>query len=377
MNRPQKQRLGLQLPERRIGLNAHDFVQNAAGGKVWLTWSRKIGGTPAMPSRFVERLQMLCGKATLMDRELPALMASIDTPTPATTLAVPEPRPSSAYRPKRLSVSDVHMLQRDPYGYFAKRILKLRPLEPLAADPTAADRGNLIHAIAHRFVVERIRDPQADRRALFRRIADEQMASMAGGPAARAFLSGQLARLADYFIEIDAALSAGALTTLAEVEGEMKIEPEDAEPITVTARADRVDVFEDGVSIADYKTGTPPSTNDATAKFDPQLLLEALIAEKGGFSGLAEMPVREACFVKLSGRDIAGDHKVVRHLQDKIRNAEDGIHRLLAAYADEHQAYNAVIPESGYGDYDLLSRWKEWSSRLGDVSPGGADDAGQ
>jgi ATP-dependent helicase/nuclease subunit B len=300
------------------------------------------------------------------------MIEAVEATLPAPALPVPQPRPPQTHRPTKLSVSDVHLLQTDPYGYFAKRVLKLRPLEKLAADPTAAERGNLVHAIAHRFVVERSRNPTADRVALFRRIAQEQMATMAAGAAARAFLSGQLARLATYFVEIDAALSENAIATLAEVEGETEIVLDNVSRSTLTARADRIDVFGDSVSIVDYKTGSIPSTDENAQKFHPQLLLEAMIAARGGFTGIGRARVKAASFVKLSGRDVAGDQKPVKDLFEKTQSAEEGLRRLLSAYADERQAYKAVIPGKGYGDYDLLSRWKEWSSRLADTSSEGS-----
>jgi ATP-dependent helicase/nuclease subunit B len=63
LNRPQRKSLGLPLPERRIGLAAHDFAQGLAFGSVHLTWSKKIGSQPAVPSRWVLRLLALLDAA--------------------------------------------------------------------------------------------------------------------------------------------------------------------------------------------------------------------------------------------------------------------------------------------------------------------------
>ena len=54
LNRPMRVDLELSSPERRMGLSAHDFVQAACGaGEVYLSWSEKLDGAPAVPSRWL------------------------------------------------------------------------------------------------------------------------------------------------------------------------------------------------------------------------------------------------------------------------------------------------------------------------------------
>ena len=65
LNRPERLQLGLQTPERRIGLAAHDFVQCAAAPEAWLFHAAKVGGHPAVPSRFLLRLEALLAAAGL------------------------------------------------------------------------------------------------------------------------------------------------------------------------------------------------------------------------------------------------------------------------------------------------------------------------
>src|SRR3546814_5077492 len=40
----------------------------------------------------------------------------------------------------------------DPYALYAREILRLRPLDPLDADPGAAERGTLVHAALEQFL---------------------------------------------------------------------------------------------------------------------------------------------------------------------------------------------------------------------------------
>jgi len=56
LNRPMRKTLKLDLPERRIGLSAHDFVQAAGTAEIFLVRSRKQGGVETIASRFLQRL---------------------------------------------------------------------------------------------------------------------------------------------------------------------------------------------------------------------------------------------------------------------------------------------------------------------------------
>ena len=53
--------LGLDLPERRVGLSAHDFAQLLGAPEVILTRAAKLGGAPTVVSRFVQRLAAVAG----------------------------------------------------------------------------------------------------------------------------------------------------------------------------------------------------------------------------------------------------------------------------------------------------------------------------
>src|SRR4029079_16547912 len=61
-SRPMRKTLGLEQPERSIGLAAHDFAMLASGPRVLLTRARKKDGAPTIASRWLQRLlQLLSG----------------------------------------------------------------------------------------------------------------------------------------------------------------------------------------------------------------------------------------------------------------------------------------------------------------------------
>ncbi len=56
LNRPMRAALGLDPPERRIGLAAHDFVEGVSAKEAVLTRAAKVEGTPTVASRWWLRL---------------------------------------------------------------------------------------------------------------------------------------------------------------------------------------------------------------------------------------------------------------------------------------------------------------------------------
>jgi inactivated superfamily I helicase len=59
LNRDMRKQLSLLLPERRIGLSAHDFQQAISASNVVLSRSLRDGDTPSTPSRWIIRITNL------------------------------------------------------------------------------------------------------------------------------------------------------------------------------------------------------------------------------------------------------------------------------------------------------------------------------
>ena len=143
--------LGLDLPERRIGLSAHDFAQLLGADDVILSHAAKVGGAPAVASRFLHRLEAVAGEDALERRDargrryMSTCRSARSARTRSTPIAQPAPKPPRAARPLHLSVTAIEDWLRDPYTIYAKYILKLAPLDPVDMPLSAADRGSAIH----------------------------------------------------------------------------------------------------------------------------------------------------------------------------------------------------------------------------------------
>jgi ATP-dependent helicase/nuclease subunit B len=385
LSRPMRHELGLDLPERRIGLSAHDFAQLLGGEEVILSHSAKAGGAPAVASRFLHRLEAVAGDgpwgAAKKKGELYVRFAEeLDRPQKVTPIAQPEPRPPRATRPQRLSVTAIEDWLRDPYTIYAKYILRLEALDPVDMPLSAADRGSAIHDAIGEFTREfanRLPDQPAE---MLRQIGTRYFAPLMERPEARALWWPRFQRIAGWFAQWERARRDNIDNIDAELPGEITIPLPNDRSFRLNARADRIERRRDGsYVILDYKTGQPPTGKQVRMGLSPQLTLEAAILREGGFPNIAGGgSVGGLVYVRLSGNNPPGEE---RSLELKIRPgdtpqppdqaanyAREQLEMLIRKFENEEEPYRSLnLPmwTNRYGTYDDLARIKEWSAAGG------------
>ena len=256
----------------------------------------------------------------------------------------------------------------DPYALYAREILCLRPLDPLDADPGAAERGTLVHAALERFLKAHPGDLPPDALDRLMEIGGEVFHPIRAKPGAFAFWWPRFQRVARWFVAEEAARRAQVTGNFVEIIGGIEFDAP-AGPFTLTAKADRIDRRADGLlEIIDYKTGAPPNKQRVNSGFAPQLPLEAAIATAGGFKGLTPAPVGSLTFWRLSGGTPPGEILAASDADPEVLAAEalEGLKRLVAEFDDPATPY-ACRPRAEmaprFSDYDHLSRLAEWAVR--------------
>ncbi len=378
LSRAMRRAIGLEPPERRIGLAAHDFCQALGIDKVVLSRAVREGGAPSVASRFLQRLTTLAGEAatkamTARGRRYLDLARAIDAPEGPLRPAVrPAPTPPLKARPRRLSVTAIEELIRDPYAIYARHVLGLEPLDPVDAMPDFADRGSLVHDALARFTAD-WRGP-FDGAALARllQIGETVFEAIAAFPELHALWWPRFRRLARYVVlDWEAGRADDVAKRHAEVDGTLVL-PGAADAFRLTARADRIDELADGrLAILDYKTGTPPTAKQVMSGLAPQLALEAAIARAGGFEGVAGgRAIGELAWIAVTGGFPPGYRKsAVDKGESADAIADDALRRvtaLIAAYDDPKRGYvSRARPMflTRAGRFDHLARVAEWSAQ--------------
>lgn len=382
LSRPMRRDLGLDLPERRIGLSAHDFAQALGAPDIVLTRASKVAGAPTVASRFLQRLAAVAGEEPWKETRkrgekyldwARALDRPKEKPKPCER---PAPTPPLAARPKRLTVTEIEHWLRDPYTIYAKHILKVSALDAVDTLPGARDRGIVIHAAIGKFTEQYAKALPADPAAALIALGQEAFKPLDDYPEARAFWWPRFQRIARWFAGWETGRRAHVAAIFAETRGEIPVTPD----FLLGARADRIERLSDGrYAVLDYKTGQPPTARQVAAALSPQMTLEAAIIRQGGFEGIpANASVAELAYIKLSGGEPAGEMKPIE-FEDTTpdQEADKALARLrqvATAFALAETPYQSFSrPMWGrrvYSDYDHLARVKEWSASGGESDGG-------
>ncbi|MFO1154456.1 MAG: double-strand break repair protein AddB [Rhodospirillales bacterium] len=380
MSRPMMKAFGLPLPERRLGLSAHDFCQAFSSPQVWLTRSLRKEGSPTVPARWLVKLEAILrgdggGHSLRGSEQWIVWQAILNKPSDneRRRIAPPAPCPPVAVRPRQLSVTQIETWMRDPYAIYARHILALKALDPVDADPTLADYGNFVHKALELFIHHH---PQAmlldDDEALRLLLAcgREAFAPMLERPGVRAFWWPRFNNISRWYVAEERSRQAEVNTRFAELSGSLKIDAP-AGKFNLTAKADRIDRLGNGAfALIDYKTGGIPKAKELEQGFAPQLPLEAAIAISDGFPNLAAtrggIRIESLEFWRLCGNAAGGERRISKSdPMDIAETALAGLRDLVATFDRADTAYAArprpsVAPR--FSDYEHLARVKEWSA---------------
>lgn len=378
MSRPMRRDFGLPSPERSTGLSAHDFVAGFCTPEVFLTRAIRADGAPTVPSRWLQRLDVVLQAHGIdpvhLTRGPHRVWAhNLDShEKEPRAMTRPAPVPPVSARPRRLSVTQIETWLRDPYAIYARHILGLRKLDPLEKEPDLADRGTLLHAAFHRFTHEFpdiVPDHAPD---YFLKICQEEMTRSGMTQDLWHFWRPRLIRIGDALTEQEREWRKTARIFLSETKGAMELSAP-AGPFTLSARADRIDrMHAGGFALIDYKSGGTYGKKAMRSGDLPQLPLEALILENGGFAGApaGSQTVHLAYWIATGKRAGPLEIRVFEDepdaaLSDVMETVHDGLMTLICTFDDPTTPYYSVprldrAPR--FNDYEHLARLKEWAA---------------
>lgn len=366
---------GLQPPERLQGLAAHDFAQGMGSQEVIVTYADRVGASPAIASRLMQRLEAFAGKKSARNwqacgktwLEQARRIDAVESTVPAQR---PLPNPPAIQRPRALSVTEIETLMRSPYDIYAKHVLRLRPLDPLGEAPDARERGTIIHDIFGTFIEAGHAVMAPDALDILNAIAREKFAGLDAIAERRDIWLRRFSTAAQQFLDFERAREVLVKQRHAEIDGRWTLML--SEDFTLSGRADRVDQLRDGtIEIIDFKTGSPPSKGTMQAFEAPQLLLEAQMGRAGKLDGIGSATTSALTYIKVGlGPDAFIPKPFIPAEGFDIMDAADEISQRMQRHVEhfllrETPMPSRLMPLAGQrfaGSYDHLARVAEWTA---------------
>jgi ATP-dependent helicase/nuclease subunit B len=390
LNNQMRLALGLPDPQRRIGLSAHDFcigfsnafanAQSKDGhDHLYLTRSLKDKGTSTLPSRWWQRLEVTLeamGLSLPLNEDIPMLAKQLDRSLYPVQATAPAPCPPQERRPTAYSVTDIEQLMRDPYTFYAKRILRLKKIDALDRAFEARDFGQLVHKSLDNF--QKHSTAQKDL-ALLMQEGRAVFSPFMGDSLVQRFWWPRFERIAHWLWSKWQNRQEGNLFT--ELPGNLFLRVGETQ-IELKTVIDRVEVDrgvdrnseEPSVHIIDYKTGYLPTQKDVAHGFSPQLPLEALIFLNGGCGinpgetdaiRFKEAQLASLQYWWLKGGSEGGEIRPTspKDLEELLATTKSGVINLLRYITQENTPYLCCPWDesmAGNRDYHHLARLKEW-----------------
>ena len=370
MNSAMREAAGLPPQNWRNGLSAHDVYMAACSKDIIITRAEKETGTPTTKSRWLQRMEVVINALGLdgviddgyLEKSWLAKIEPKDVPH---LVEPPSPKPPLTSRPRQFSATEIDTWITDPYAIYAKKILRLKPLDNIDRPVDAAFRGILFHDALADFIRMTPSGPLGPG-ALTQLLGfgRDRFANYISHPSVKYFWWTRFEAMAAWFIENENHRRNGLQSTYAEIKGAINLDAP-LGPIKLTARADRLDLDHKGNwTIIDYKTGSVPSKTLIAKGVRNQLAVEGLIAYEGGFDDVPAGGVNALEYWQLSGKKAApGEIKAPFDGEFDAALLRTRFEDLAAQFDQAETAYPsepnpAVV--ANYKPYEHLSRSREW-----------------
>ena len=367
MNRPMKAKFKLPLPERKVGLSSHDFVEFFCKKNVIMTYASKMDNTSMMTSRWLTKLSAIVdiGHIVWKDEVSKEVLSWINKDKEYKKKELckrPSPCPPLYARPDTLSATWIEKWYRDPYIVYAGKILDLKKLFEINQEVSFREFGNIIHESLEEFKKKNLSSYDSLIDIMIRKSLPYKTIAQID------FWYSKFKVIAKWFVDYERQLKDIVNISFLEETGEYQITP----TFKITAKADRIDILNDfGACIYDYKTGSVPKQKDVET-YSPQLPIEAIILQNQGFKNIKIKPKYiNFRYIKLDGKDKKTlPNKLNTSENDEIiKTTINNLKETISEFSKETTPYiSRPNPDKTghlietYSEYTHLARVKEWES---------------
>ena len=328
--------IGLPSPNRKVSLMALDFINLSCGSEVYWLRSKQSGGVLINESRFLSRVRVAVGDIQEEKDVLNTVRKKDDVPYEPLDYSPPIPPidKSDVY------VTELELLIHNPYAFYAKHILKLKPVDDYWVLPDSRNFGILVHD-----VIENSTNFDVDE--LIQEMDTRAKQVLEKNSVLFYFWHKRFCEIAPFVNKHFKSRPIGKK----EISGGIKINGRN-----VRARADIV--WND--TVMDIKTGKAPSKKQLTDGTMPQLPLEAYILQSSGFpikiKDVSIVPIMQ--FLQLKNGDLDLIEYSGETAQEMIDNTVQKVKELFGQYSGlEHAAYEyRESVGAKYHEWDDLAR---------------------
>ncbi len=351
LHKAMQQKLGLCSDNIKAGLSLYSFYLLLHNKQVIITRAKKQNNNILLPSSYILKLQFILQKNLSSSPLLNEKFECNNATKNQYSLTQSSTEQFSFNFPTKLSATDIEMLVRCPYSFYAKKILVLRKQASLTDSTALADFGNFIHAVIDEYSKSYKHNKKLEHLLeIGSHILSKSIFPLSTQNSWRA----KLIPIAKAFIEFDEQRRITATNTYSEIRGEMTININGLS-IEIMAIADRIEVDDKGNAIIlDYKTGSIPTKKDVKAGRSPQLIIEALIALASGFK-IEVKNISQLIYIKIASREPYIKTVTIDITHSELEEHKKALYSLLEYYIT-HKIFPSDVDLLRYNPYKHLAR---------------------
>ncbi len=356
LSKEARKQLEINYDETSTTLSLYHFYLFLHNKQVIILRSKKQDGKSTTPSNFLLKLQLILGDsikkpdAVAGSRNDKLFRLSEDTGAYSNSF------------PDILSVTDIEILIRNPYSFYAKKILNLRKKDMIWEEPKISDFGNFIHKVLEKY--SKNYDPQNYDQYVDSNIKQQLLINIGNNILQNTALPVytkktwqiKLLPLAKAFIAFDDEQRKNCKNIYFELKGELRLNIA-GHNLKIIGIADRIEINKlNQVTILDYKTGAIPSKKEIDSGLSPQLIIESLMILENGFAITPNINHNiTIAYVKISSSEPYLQLTEIKLSKEDLSRHKQGLISLLEHYiTNKFFPYNVDLLK--YNDYLHLRR---------------------
>ncbi|MDP4709097.1 MAG: PD-(D/E)XK nuclease family protein [Rickettsiaceae bacterium] len=345
LNTQMQKELKLDSSLANLGSTLYDFYLNMNNKNILLTRAKKQASKQLLPSPFILHLRHILEEK--LNTYLAKPLAKLAPPLAENFYA------QSKIFPSKISATDIEMLIRSPYNFYAKKLLALKKAEEIDEKPNLAEFGNFFHLVVEQYT-KNYSHHTPDKESVFLEIANCLLETHDIPNYSKKSWLTKITAIAPEFIQFDNDKRKSSINVYSEIKGELTLDIA-GQKVTLIAVADRIDIDQNNtVKIIDYKTGVVPSKKDVLSGLSPQLLIEAIILSEGGFT-ITPPKIFSLIYVKINSSKPYINTTEIIITQDDLSIHKQGLISLIKHYIEN---MNFVVEPNlmKYDNYSHLAR---------------------